>query len=687
MLQIAVDVGGTFTDVVCLVDGKRLGIAKVPTTPSDVVEGILEGARTVLGVVGGEARDVSRFVHSTTIATNAVLEHKGARTALLMTKGFEDVLEIGRQKRSELYNLQLDPQTPSFLSPRRFRAGITERIDVDGAILKPLDENEIVETLSRLIERYDIQSVAVSYLFSFVNSLHERRTREIINESFPHLSVSISSEVDPVFREFERTCVTCFDAYVRPNVADYIEKLSRALSRTGINARLQVMQSRGGITAAAIASEKPVSMLMSGPAAGVIGARHVGALSNFPNLITVDIGGTSCDVALVRDGKQLLSRDGRIGNFPLRMSMIDVQTVGAGGGSIVWRDETGGLRVGPQSAGSVPGPLCYGRGGTEPTVTDASVALGYLNPDYFAGGQIKLDGDASRRGIEKAAERFSMPPETMAAGIHRILNERMANEIRLVSVKRGYDPRQFALVALGGAGPVHGSRLASLLSIPTVIVPSTPGVLAAFGLLVSNIEHEQTRTIGVRSNEADHQAISVLFDELDAACAAKIGHEDANAATINRFVDVRYAGQSFELEVPIPVRLGPDVFTNAAERFHEMHRAMFGYERRDMPTEIINIRAVHVADLGNEPVFSTRQNGAATHTAALKGTRQAYFEDADAYRETPIYDRNLLTAGMPIEGPAIVEQHDTTTVVYPGDVAIVDNAGNLLITVGKGGRA
>jgi N-methylhydantoinase A len=429
-------------------------------------------------------------------------------------------------------------------------------------------------------------------------------------------------------------------------------------------------------------------MLMSGPAAGVIGARHVGALSDFSNLVTVDIGGTSCDVALVRDGKQLLSRDGRIGNFPLRMSMIDVQTVGAGGGSIVWRDETGGLRVGPQSAGSMPGPLCYGRGGSDATVTDASVTLGYLNPDYFAGGQLTLDGDASREGIGKAAAQFGMAPEKMAAGIHRILNERMANEIRLVSVKRGYDPRQFALVALGGAGPVHGSKLAALLAIPTVIVPSTPGVLAAFGLLVSNIEHEQTRTVGVRSNEADHHAISLLFDELDTVCAAKIGQEDAAGVVINRFVDVRYSGQSFELEVPIPVKLGPDTFTGAAEQFHQMHRAMFGYERRDMPTEIINIRAVHVAGLGNEPALAAHRNGAATNAAALKGLRPAYFDnDEDGYRDTPVFDRNKLVAGAPISGPAIVEQHDTTTVVYPGDTAVVDRAGNLLITVGNGNRS
>jgi N-methylhydantoinase A/oxoprolinase/acetone carboxylase beta subunit len=329
---------------------------------------------------------VERFIHSTTIATNAILEQKGAITGVLMTAGFEDVLEIGRQKRSQMYDLFLDPETPSFLAPRRQRVGIRERLDAQGNILQPLDEPQVIQAVATLQQLYGVQSVAVCYLFSFINPAHELRTRELIVQNFPGLTVSLSSEIDPVFREYERVCVTAFDAYARPIVAVYMQRLAEALSAMGIRATLQVMQSRGGLTSVQTAMDRPVTMLLSGPASGVIGGRFAGEQSHLRDLITLDIGGTSCDVALIREGKPLLSREGRIARYPLRVPMVDVSTVGAGGGSFAWLDRSGGLHVGPQSAGADPGPACYGRGGTVPTVTDASVVLGYLNPHYFAGG-------------------------------------------------------------------------------------------------------------------------------------------------------------------------------------------------------------------------------------------------------------------------------------------------------------
>jgi N-methylhydantoinase A len=356
VLRIGIDVGGTFTDVVGLRDGRELFIAKVPTTPGRLADGILRGVERLLQVSGLSAADVARFTHSTTVATNAILEQRGARVALLATEGFRDVLEIGRQKRNAMYDLFADGQTPAFLAPRRRRVGIRERIDADGSVLVPLDEDQLVEAVDALVRRERIQAVAVSYLFSFLNPVHERRTREVLARRFPELGVSLSSEVDPVFREYERTCVTAFDAYVRPIVATYLRALEDELAGAGIKVELQVMQSRGALTRADLAIERPVSMLLSGPASGVMGGRYAAAQSGIDSVITVDIGGTSCDVALVKEGKPLISREGRIGEYPLRVSMVDVNTIGAGGGSLAWRDESGRLHVGPQSAGADPGP-------------------------------------------------------------------------------------------------------------------------------------------------------------------------------------------------------------------------------------------------------------------------------------------------------------------------------------------
>ena len=682
MVHVAIDVGGTFTDVVCLEGESKVSIAKVPTTPGNLVDGIMAGVAQILKTTGRKQEEVQRFIHSTTIATNAILEHKGARMGLLMTEGFEDILEIGRQKRSQMYDLFLDTETPVFLAPKRLRVGIHERVDADGGVLVPLDEAQLLAAVSDLKRRFEIQSIAVCYLFSFLNPDHENRTRALIHEHFPELGVSISSEVDPVFREYERTCLTAFDAYVRPQVATYLAELSGALTAAGIQAELQVMQSRGGLTTADIVVEKPVTMLLSGPASGVIGGRYTGELSDIQNVITVDIGGTSCDVALVKEGKALISREGRIATYPLRTSMVDVNTVGAGGGSLAWLDGGGGLHVGPQSAGSDPGPICYRRGGSIPTVTDASLVLGYLNPGYFAGGQLTLDLEAARAGIAKMAGELRMTPEVLAAGIHRIINERMANEIRLVSVKRGYDPRQFSLVPLGGAGPVHGSRLAALLSIPTLVVPESPGVLSAFGLLVANIEHEQTRTLGARLDTVDPSILEDLFVELDAACARKMERENVDAASVKvqHSMDIRYVGQSYELEVALSGSVNRETLAQGIAEFHALHERIYGYDRADNAVEAINLRSVYtVAGRAVRP--DRPEVGERSMARALKEDRPIYFEETGGYRATPVYRRELLPIDEPLMGPAVIEQLDTTIVLYPGDVARVEPTGNLIISV------
>jgi N-methylhydantoinase A len=681
MLEIAVDIGGTFTDIVCLQDQQRLFLAKVPTTPHDLVQGVQQGVTRVLALARQPATAVERFIHSTTIATNAILEQKGAITGVLMTAGFEDVLEIGRQKRSQMYDLFLDPETPSFLAPRRQRVGIRERLDAQGNILQPLDEPQVIQAVATLQQLYGVQSVAVCYLFSFINPAHELRTRELIVQNFPGLTVSLSSEIDPVFWEYERVCVTAFDAYARPIVVVYMQRLAEALSAMGIRATLQVMQSRGGLTSVQTAMDRPVTMLLSGPASGVIGGRFAGEQSHLRDLITLDIGGTSCDVALIREGKPLLSREGRIAHYPLRVPMVDVSTVGAGGGSFAWLDRSGGLHVGPQSAGADPGPACYGRGGTLPTVTDASVVLGYLNPYYFAGGDLTLQVDKAYQVVRDMAARLHMTSEALAAGMHHILNASMVDEIRLVSVRRGYDPRQFALVPLGGAGPVHGGRLAAMLSIPTTVVPAAPGVLSAFGLLVANIEHDQSRTFVVKADEVDVERIMQVLAELDLLGQEKMhrDHVPPQLVHVNHAADLRYVGQSYELEVPLPGVLDAPCRVQAVAAFHAAHQQVYRHNRPTHPVEFVNLRSVHSAPLPRPPLTMSAPSGSLE--TACQGMRPAYFDEYQAYRDTPIYQRDLLPLGAQFDGPAIVEQPDTTTVVYPGFTCWVDDVGNLLLTL------
>lgn len=685
-LILGIDIGGTFTDVVCYIDVERRALhsTKVPSTPPDLVQGFVRGAQKVLRLAGGRPADVERLIHGTTIATNAILERKGATIGILMTRGFEDVLVIGRQKRSEMYDLDMDPETPTFLAPRRRIRGVPGRLDSSGREIEPLDEEAVRRAVRELRRDHDVQALAVCYLFSFLNPEHERRTAAIVAQEAPGCRVSLSSTVDPKFREYERLCVTAFDAYVRPVIEDYVGRLRSALAALGCDAPLQIMQSRGGVTSAATVLEKTVATVLSGPAAGVIGGTHVGQLAGAPDVITLDIGGTSCDVALVRAGRPLISTEGRVDRYPLRQPMVDVNTIGAGGGSIAWVDAAGGLRVGPQSAGSNPGPACYGWGGTQATVTDASVVLGYLNPDYFAGGELRLDPALARGAVEEAVARpLGMGLLEAASGVHRILNSRMADQLRLVSIRRGYDPRQFALVALGGAGPVHAGRLAQQLGMARVIVPATPGVLSAFGLLVANVEHEHSRTFAVRAAEADAAALAAAFAELDAVCTERMRQDRVPAAdvTITRSAEMRYVGQSYEIEVPLASwPLGAAALEATVAAFHAQHDRVYGHHNTSTPVEVVNLRAVHVAPLPKPDARAAVRRAGSAHDA-LKGERPAYFDEIGRPVPVPIYEKALLPLGAAVTGPAIVEQPDTTTVLYPGQRGAVDAYGNIVITL------
>jgi N-methylhydantoinase A len=685
VIEIGVDIGGTFTDVVLVRDGRIAHFTKVPTTSSDPIGGVRAGVERALTAMKIEPSEVDRFVHGSTVAINALIQKKGAVTGLLATQGFEDTLEIGRHKRSRMYELFLEPETPAFLAPRRRRRGIPERVAADGSVVTPLEEDAVRRAVADLVSQ-GATALAVSYLFSFRNPQHERRTREVIREIHPDLHVSLSSEVDPAFREYERTVITTLDAYLHGAVGDYIARLRAELERMGFSAKLQVMQSRGGITNAESIMARPLALLLSGLAAGVIGSRHVAVAARQRDVISLDMGGTSCDIALIRSGTPILTNQTRVAHYPIRMQMVDVNTIGAGGGSIAWVDGAGGLRVGPHSAGAEPGPACYQRGGQEATVTDASLVLGYLNPDAFAGG-IRPDMDLAKAAIKRVADRVGLSLVATAAGIHRIVNARMNDEVRRVSVQRGYDPREFSLLPLGGGGPVHGSAIALDLGMANVIVPDTAGVLSAFGLLVANIEHDQMETFGQRADRADPAAIEDIFKKLIALGQSKMAADGiaADRVDVRRQADMRYTGQSYELTIELASDAA-DQIKDAVDRFHDRHKDLYGHSNPGAPVELVNLRTVHVhhadSQTGRYPGPIADAAPSAGRSTAPITHREAYFDAPGAYVRTPIYDRRSMAAGVTIEGPAIIEQPDTTVVVHPSQRASMRADRSLLIEVG-----
>ncbi len=678
-LDVAVDIGGTFTDVVGW-DGSEIHVAKVATRPQDLAGGVTGGVDALLRASGHTASAVRRFIHSTTIATNAVLERKGASVGLLATEGFEDVLEIGRQKRSRMYDLFLEPETPVFLAPGRRRAGIPERIDAEGQVLLPLSEAAVVAAVTRLVEEEGIEAIAVCYLFSFRNPIHEQRTRDLVEARFPGIPISLSSEIDPVFREYERTCATAFDAYVRPVVVGYLERLEGSLGDRGVVAPIEMMQSRGGIASFRRAVERPVSTLLCGPAAGALGGKIVGRSAGFDNLITLDVGGTSTDVAIVRNGELEVSRNIRIDGFPLRVPMVGVHTIGAGGGSIAHVDAAGALKVGPESAGAEPGAICYGRGGTEVTVTDASLALGYLHPNRFADG-LRLDEKASSAALEALARDLAISPLAAALGIHTVTNAAMTDAIRVLTVERGYDPRDFTLVLLGGAGPVHGGAVAAALAMDRLIVPPRPGVLAAEGLLHARIEAEAYRTFAVSAEHAPASNMAAIFSALEDSVVGQMEGDGIEAGDIalRHSADMRYLGQSYEIEVPLSASADDGAIDHAVAAFCDRYRRLYGHGSLEDAVEFVNLRII-----GEVAPAKVEMPAAASPAGdALLESRPVCFDAEAGPIATPFYRREALAAGTRLDGPAIIVQPDTTTVLRPGHGCHVDQAGNLIITLNR----
>jgi N-methylhydantoinase A/oxoprolinase/acetone carboxylase beta subunit len=676
MYRVGIDIGGTFTDVVCAGPEGTVTF-KTPSTRDDPGRAVGTALDALAERHGIDRARIVRFAHGTTVATNAVIERTGARVGIVTTEGFRDTLEIGRQIRSRLYDLVLEPETPGWLAPRARRVEVSERVAADGTVVGPLDEASLARAIETL-KAEQVEAVAVCLLFSFANPAHERRVAEALADAMPEVPVSLSSEVDPVFREYERTCVTAFDAYMKPCVADYIARLNGTLREAGVPAPLQVMQSRGGLAGAGVACARPVRLALSGPAAGVIGAAAEGRRAGLSDLITIDIGGTSSDIALLRDGAAEIRTEVEIGGYRVRVPMLDIATLGAGGGSIAWPDAAGGLRVGPHSAGAAPGPACYGRGGAEPTVTDASLVLGYVDPAYFAGGSLALDPGLAREAIEtRLAGPMGLSAEEAALGIHRIANARMVDGIRLVSLNRGHDPRDFTLVALGGAGALHAVALAAELGIRRVLVPRAPGVLSAAGLLSATIEHEVTGPWHGALADAAPVAIEEALDALDDKAAALMAREHAEDLVVERlaFADVAYAGQSHHLEVPYH-RGDPAAPERAYRDFEAVHARINGHAT-GAPAKIVNLRVVHRAALGDPVAPPAPGEG-----ASLKGTRPAWFEAAGPAR-AEVHARDRIPPGAVIAGPAILEQSDATTLVPPGWAATALEHGALLIARGE----
>ena len=668
---VGIDVGGTFTDIAVLRDG-QLTVHKLPSTPQNPSLGILQGVGEV-GVETGEAD----FVHGSTVATNALLEGKGSRTALVTTMGFEDVLEIGRQSRAELYNLEQD-RTPT-LVPWELRFGLPERVDYTGAILEDLDPGAI-EALIALIAESGADAVAVSFLFSFLNPVHEEMVNEALRKLQPAPFISLSSRVLPEFREYERTSTVVVNAYVGKVMSRYLGELEQSLGEG-----LRIMQSSGGSITARLASEQPVRTILSGPAGGVVGAFHIAAQAGYSDIITLDMGGTSTDVSLC-PGRIKETGSSNVGGHPVAVPMIEIHTVGAGGGSIARVDAGGALTVGPQSAGADPGPACYGRG-DQLTVSDANLLLGRLRPDHFLGGRLTLDLPRARGLMESLATGLGLNEQQAALGINRVVNANMERAIRSISLERGYDPRSFTLVPFGGAGPVHGCELAQELGIPRVLIPARPGILSALGVAIADVVKDYSRTVMLRGGDLERTRLEEEFHGMEGLARAELEQEGlpAEQMTSRRFLDVRYVGQSFELTVDYPTsrasRSSEGLARAISDSFYRAHLQRFGYADRGEPVEIVNLRLK--LDLAvDKPDLPPQTREGSDPSQAQIASVSVVFREGEM--ETPLYQRELLATGNHISGPALVVQLDSTTVIPPGWQGEVDPYGNLLLAMGLG---
>jgi len=685
--RIGIDTGGTFTDVVAVneVTGEVITI-KTSSTPADPSIGVLEGLRKVLRLVGGGV--VTAVSHGTTVATNALLQEDFTGLGLVTTEGFRHVLEIGRQSVPQGYGNSYFWVKPERIVPLHLVREVSERVSCHGEVLRPFDESAAVE-VARSFKRLGVRSIGVSFLHSYANPEHERRMRAVLAREHPDAHVSTSSEVLPEYREYERTVTTLVDAFVKSHVATYVGAIQARLdAELGTATPVYVMKSNGGVISAREVAGQPITTILSGPAAGALGASVLASAAGFDRVLTADAGGTSTDVCLVAGGVPGLTTDGAVGRFPVKVPMIDIVTVGTGGGSIAWRAPDGGLKVGPRSAGAEPGPMCYGRGGDEPTTTDAHVFLGRL-PPHLLGGEISLDRAQAERGLARLADAIGLDVTRTAEGVLEIAAWNQANAIRQISVKRGLDPRDYTLVAFGGSGPLLAGQLLDLLSLESALVPPAPGNVSAFGLMVVDLKNDYVQTCVQRHDRLDHASLNAHLDRLEALAGAALRREGFRDGEVRlvRSGDLRYLGQAWEVRVDLPP--GPlDAATAAAavERFHAAHEQRYGYSYRERPgtqatarqiVEWVNVRVTGIGPI-RRPALRELPAGDGRADRARFTTRPVVFDGAPT--ECPIYDRSRLQPGDRLAGPAIVEEFGSTTVVFPGLSLDVDRFANLILT-------
>ncbi len=695
MKRLGVDVGGTFTDLIYVDDqAGRILVHKVPTTPADPSQGTVQGVREVTDEAGTSPSELEQVFHGTTIATNIVIEHTGARVGMLTTEGYRDILHIARHKKPlNFSNYQDLPWQRYPIVRRRDRLTVPERIVKDGSVLVPLDEDKAREQVLALKDA-GVDSVAICFLFSFVNADHEARVAEIVREEFPEAFLSVSSEVLPQYREYERFSTVCLNAFVGPKVAGYVSRLSEELEQLDVRTHFHLMTSASGVATPDAAVSRPVNLLMSGPVAGVVGGIWAGRQAGYENVITLDVGGTSADIGLAQEGRLRMKHllDTKVGPYQAMIPMVDVDTIGAGGGSIAYVDAGGIFRVGPRSAGADPGPAAYGRGGSEATATDAMVNLGWLSPENFLGGGMTLRADLARTAFDDGpAKELGMSVEEASYGAVQILTHSMVQSIEENSVRKGYDPRDFALVAEGGAGPLFAAQIALEVGTPWVIVPRYPGVTAAMGLLATDMVYEYVSTVYQRLGTLDAPAMQRAFEELEEQARTQLETDGLapDQIVLQRVCDCRYLGQGYELRVDVsPGAIDDDWTEKVRADFHDIHEREYSRRFEESDIEVPNVR---VRGIGLMPELEVPEveHGAGSPEQALTHEREAWFRVDGELKPvtTRYYDREQLLAGNRLQGPAIVNQYDSTTVVPPGLQAHIDRHWNIVIEVGASAAA
>ncbi len=679
MYRIGIDTGGTNTDVVLVnVDSGELFSTKTPTTPLDLLDGVAKGIDKITSIASTVPDLVEELIYGTTIVVNMIAQKKSEATALITTKGFKDVLEIGRASRDEnIYDIQMEKPEP--LISRSLRFEVTERVNFKGDVIEPLDEAE-VRSLIMVMKELDIRAVAVCLLHSYANPLHEQRIKEIISEEWPDVYLSISSEINPQFREYERTSTAAINAFMQPTLASHLSTFEKMMGHSSSPPRLYIMQGNAGIVKFKSAIDKPVSVSDSGPIAGIIAANYLGSITGIPNIITLDMGGTSCEVSLIRNNTFQFSTARSVEGYPLNLPSVDLNFIGAGGGSIAWHDEGGALKVGPKSAGALPGPVCYQRGGTQPTVTDANLVTGRIQPEIFLE---KLDDETvslTRQFMkEKIAEPLHLDLTQAAEGILEVVNSNMIRAIKVISVERGHDPRDFTLIAFGGAGAIHAARLAEELEIPRVLIPYSPGTFSALGLILADIKYDYVQTRIQKQDQMDPGSLEEIYLNLELQGIGDLERENIpeEKRLFIRTCDMRYFGQAFELTVPIPDgSFSKKHIEEAVDRFHSQHQQVYGHCMKNDTVEFVNYRISAVGTM-RKPNLLEKKKWETGFRHKEHFEAKIVFDGQEVV--TPVLDRNSLEEGQYIDGPAIIGEMGSTIVVYPGQKANVDALKNVLI--------